>query len=300
MAGVYIVADAPDTAAELVTYAKEWGKPSTVVVLCGNPSAYAQTGADALAHLAADDPVPENYLRPLASYLRQEQAEIVLTGAHEDELTVAAGVAGYLDCEMATDARNVGLTDDCVRIERSVYGGMVVDVQDLPLPCVVSVAPGKKELASGAVSVKEVPVETSGVVSRESSESRKAGSVDLTKAERVVCVGLGVKKREDLEPVRQLAQALGAELACTRSIVEERQWMDKERYIGITGSILSAKLYLAVGVSGQVQHMYGVRDVDTIMAIDTDEKAPIFKNADYGVVGDLYQVVPALLKACGE
>ena len=121
--------------------------------------------------------------------------------------------------------------------------------------------------------------------------------VDLNKAEKVVCVGMALDKEEDLQIARDLAAVLGAELGCTRSIAEERHWLPVESYIGISGAVIKPRLYISMGVSGQIQHVYGIRDANLIVAIDINEKAPIFKAADYGIVGDLYEVVPLLTEA---
>ena len=98
----------------------------------------------------------------------------------------------------------------------------------------------------------------------------------------------------------EFAAAIGAELGCTRSIAEELHWLPNEVYIGISGQTIRPELYLAIGISGQIQHVAGIRDAGTVVAIDKNENAPIFKAADYGIVGDLYEILPLLTKAIGE
>ena len=100
--------------------------------------------------------------------------------------------------------------------------------------------------------------------------------------------------------INELAQALNAEVACTRPLAEGLDWLPRERYIGISGANIRPDLYLGVGVSGQVQHMIGMRDSRVVVAINKDKEAPIFAQADYGIVGDLYEIVPALIKAIKE
>lgn len=92
---------------------------------------------------------------------------------------------------------------------------------------------------------------------------------------------------------------MGAELACSRPIAEGEHWMERERYIGVSGVMVKADVYLAAGISGQIQHMVGARDSRVIIAVNKDKNAPIFRFADYGIVGDLYKVLPALTKALG-
>jgi electron transfer flavoprotein alpha subunit len=108
---------------------------------------------------------------------------------------------------------------------------------------------------------------------------------------------MGLDKKEDLSMIQELANCLSAEIGCTRGVAEERHWLPVEQYIGISGAVIRPKLYLCLGVSGQVQHVVGVRDAKLIVAVDINEKAPIFRSADYGIVGDMYEVVPLLVQA---
>jgi len=130
-------------------------------------------------------------------------------------------------------------------------------------------------------------------------ETRTHGfeKVDLNAARRVIGVGRGVKAKEDLAMVEQLAEAVGAEIACSRPVAEGLNWMGKDRYIGSSGAHISPQLYLAVGISGQLQHMVGVTGAETIVGINTDANAALFTQTDYGLVGDLYQLVPAITSA---
>ena len=121
--------------------------------------------------------------------------------------------------------------------------------------------------------------------------------VDITAASKLVSVGRGFRKQEDLKLAEDLGSGLGAELACTRGIAEDDHWLPIERYIGISGQTVKPELYVAVGLSGQVQHMVGCRESKTIVAINNDERSPIFEAADYGIVGDLYEVLPLLTAA---
>ncbi|HKW98672.1 MAG TPA: electron transfer flavoprotein subunit alpha/FixB family protein [Bryobacteraceae bacterium] len=124
-------------------------------------------------------------------------------------------------------------------------------------------------------------------------ESQRA--VDLTAAEIIVSVGRGIKEAENIPIVQQLADALGAELAASRPICDNG-WLPMERQVGSSGQTVSPKLYLAVGISGAIQHLVGMKGSKTIVAINKDPEAPIFEVADYGIVGDLFQVVPALVE----
>jgi electron transfer flavoprotein alpha subunit len=120
--------------------------------------------------------------------------------------------------------------------------------------------------------------------------------VDLGSAQRIVSVGRGIKGAENIPLVQELATALGAELAASRPICDNG-WLPMERQVGSSGQTISPKLYLAIGISGAIQHLVGMKGSQCIVAINKDPDAPIFEVADYGIVGDLFEVVPALIGA---
>jgi len=120
--------------------------------------------------------------------------------------------------------------------------------------------------------------------------------VDITEARILVCVGRGLENQQDMQMVQELAEVLGAEIACTRPIAEEMHWLPEETYIGISGKQVKPDLYIGLGVSGQIQHVSGIRDARVICAINRDENAPIFEVSDLGLVGDLYTILPELIQ----
>ena len=122
-----------------------------------------------------------------------------------------------------------------------------------------------------------------------------ARAVDLTAAEIIVSVGRGIKEKENIPIVEELAKALGAELAASRPICDSG-WLPMERQVGSSGQTVSPKVYMAVGISGAIQHLVGMKGAKTIVAINKDSNSPIFEVADYGIVGDLFEVVPALVE----
>ncbi len=140
-------------------------------------------------------------------------------------------------------------------------------------------------------------IETSQIRTRPLERFRESQrAVDLTAAERIVSVGRGIREAENIELIEQLAKAMGAELAASRPICDNG-WLPMERQVGSSGQTVAPKLYVAVGISGAIQHLVGMKGSKTIVAINKDPEAPIFEAADYGIVGDLFQIVPAIIEA---
>lgn len=125
---------------------------------------------------------------------------------------------------------------------------------------------------------------------------RRVESIDISQAEKIVAVGRGIRDKESIKLAEELAQALGATLACSRPIVD-MGWLPVERQVGISGKTVRPKVYLACGISGEAQHVAGMKDASLIIAINSDPKAPIFRVAHYGVVADLFAILPALTEA---
>jgi len=176
-----------------------------------------------------------------------------------------------------------------------------------PGPHVVTFQIGAMRADQAARGDAPAPIETLGVnidpsAIRERPEApfqEAKQSVDLSQAERIVSVGRGIKGQEHLPLAQKLAAALGAELAASRPICDAG-WLPMERQVGSSGQTVAPKLYLALGISGAIQHLVGMKGSGTIAAINKDPDAPIFEVADYGIVGDLFEIVPALMAALKE
>src|SRR5437868_9153372 len=156
----------------------------------------------------------------------------------------------------------------------------------------------KVESAPAAAPVKTVKVEIANDIIRNKpqevfKEAKQA--VDLTQAEIIVSVGRGIKEQKNIELAKQLAEALGGELAASRPICDSG-WLPMDRQIGSSGQTVAPKLYLALGISGAIQHIVGMKGARTIIAINKDAEAPIFEIADYAVVGNLFDIVPPLVE----
>jgi electron transfer flavoprotein alpha subunit len=143
--------------------------------------------------------------------------------------------------------------------------------------------------------IRRFPVHSPSIVKVLEKKVKEREPKDIAESRVLICVGRGVEKKEDVALARQLADVLNGEVACTRPIAEEYHWLPEELCIGLSGMQVKPDLYLGLGVSGQVQHVTGIRTAKVIAAVNKDENAPIFKAADFGIVGDLYDVVPKLI-----
>ena len=150
---------------------------------------------------------------------------------------------------------------------------------------------------AGSARITPVPIQVDSSTIRQKPEApfqEAKQAVDLGQAERIVSVGRGIKSQENIALAEKLARAMGAELAASRPICDNG-WLPMERQIGSSGQTVAPKLYLALGISGAIQHLVGMKGSRTIVAINKDADAPIFEVADYGIVGDLFEIVPALI-----
>jgi len=172
-------------------------------------------------------------------------------------------------------------------------------------PCFVSIQAGAfrgDTLEAGACEVEILAPELNTTQIRTHPEPpfrTSEQTVDLTAAPLIVSVGRGIKEKDNLPIVEAFAESLGAELAASRPICDNG-WLPMERQVGSSGQTVSPKLYVAIGISGAIQHLVGMKGSKVIVAINKDENAPIFETADYGIVGDLFEVVPALTVAVSK
>ncbi|HEY0117400.1 MAG TPA: electron transfer flavoprotein subunit alpha/FixB family protein [Cellulomonas sp.] len=291
---VLVFAETPQLAADLVQRATALDPHSTLVAL--RPADAGEVAADVV--LTATGGRPEDVTGVLASLVRDQAAGLVLLAATIPGREIAARLAMRLGAALVPEATSVTLTESGGRAERVVHAGGAVQTLAWDGPAVVTVAPRPQTPAprdAGAVVERQVPADTRVV--RVACEPLPHGDVDLAGAERIVCVGMGLRTVDDLGLAHGFAAALEAQVACTRPVAEDRGWLSSDCYIGISGLHVSPRLYVGIGVSGQVQHAVGMRGSTVVVAVNSDERAPAVADADHVVVGDLYQVVPALTAA---
>jgi electron transfer flavoprotein alpha subunit len=310
MADVLVYCDREQTALELISKGRELaqmlglglaaaalgpGARETAGRLAGFGAGRVYAGEDpALEGLPVD--VTAEALRQIA---QQAEAVCVLLGSTRRGKELAPRLAQKLGAGCVTDANALEVVDGELVAERYAFGGATIarEVIDTPVK-VFAVMPKTFQVgAAGAPGTVVTPslALTPSKVRTVDRRPKKAESVSLDAAARIVGVGRGIAKQEDLALAQRLAEALRAELGCSRGI-SDFGWLSEERLIGLSGVKTKPDLYVAVGVSGQIQHTVGISGARVIVAINKDKDAPIFQLADYGIVGDLYQVVPALIE----
>ncbi|MGB8380819.1 MAG: electron transfer flavoprotein subunit alpha/FixB family protein [Dermatophilaceae bacterium] len=259
----------------------------------------ASTGVSKVYWLDGGGAPVEAYALQVAATLAETEGQpgLVVAGSSPQDRVLLGAVAARLQCPLLSGAHTLSADGEALLVQRSVFGGIGEQTDRIVGPLALMLEGGAPvEASAPAAPVERVEVAPAGLTVTE-TRAAEYEAVDVGAATRVVTVGRGVKAKEDLGLVESLAAALGAQVACSRPLAEGLDWYPKDRYVGVSGLKLSPNLYVAVGVSGQLQHMVGARESEVIVAINSDKNAPVFAECDYGIVGDLYAVVPALTKA---
>ncbi|HEU0264384.1 MAG TPA: FAD-binding protein [Geobacterales bacterium] len=277
---------------------------SKVEHLCGEAFSY---GADK-AYLV-DAPVfanyrTEPYLKAVSQLIAEHKPEIILMGATGMGRDLAGAVATQIGTGLTADCTGLAIDDKRNLLQtRPAFGGniMATIVCDKFRPQMSTVRPRVMPLperiegASGEIIRQQVAVREEDVLVKvlEVIRDRKAGEVDIAGAEFIVSGGRGMMAPENFSLLQELADELGGVVGASRSAVDAG-WMPHERQVGQTGKTVRPKIYIACGISGAIQHLVGMQDSDLVIAINRDADAPIFQVATYGIVGDLFKVIPAL------
>jgi len=304
MSGIWVISEIPQTAWELLTKAKELaGEDLITAFVVGDDAVGQETihyGADQVRLM--DMPANaswEEHAGVIAKEAETTMPSVVLVGASRRGKDLAAQLAALLDAACVSECKTITNEGGKYITERIVYGGLAVKKME-STGCLVSTIAArtyeaKKDGERGGVVVKMAPDSTKTVV--QERRPKPAESVNIADARIVVGVGRGFSSKEEMKLAEGLAGVLGGEIGCTRPIAEDLHWLPEDRYIGLSGQVVKPSLYLCAGVSGQVQHVYGIRDAKTIVAVEKNENAPILQVADYYILGDLTEVLPALTEA---
>jgi electron transfer flavoprotein alpha subunit len=262
--------------------AAELEKYGAAKIVVADDAALAEYTVDAYTNVAAD-------------VIEQVNPEVVIVGATTQGKELSARLSARLDAALASDCVALKLEDDRVVATRTIYGGKILaDVALSGAPVIAAlrpnIVPAVEDAAAGAI--EKIEAKTGQVRTQVKSKQLETGKIDLTEAEVVVSGGRGMGG-DDYSALEALADTLGAAVGASRSAVDEG-WRSASDQVGQTGKTVSPNLYIACGISGAIQHLAGMSSSKVILAINKDPEAPIFAKADYGIVGDLFEVVPAM------
>lgn len=313
MSGILVVAETRrgelrDVSLELITAARALkdaagGRLAVAVVARGAAGIAARLNVEGVDEVLAVESPAEHFEAHVAqaaleALIAAEQPSLVLLGHTVDAMGFAPAVAARGALGFASDVTALRWEDGPVAV-RGAYGDKLLAELEFPGKerTLLMLRPGAFEAAGGAGSatVREVAADLAGAARTEHVEFREgaAGDVDITEAEFLLSVGRGVEDKDKLPELEELADKMGATLAVSRPLVDAG-WVSNARQVGQSGKTVEPKVYLALGISGAVQHLAGMQKAGTIVAVNTDPEAPIFGVAHYGAVADLFDVAEEL------
>jgi len=283
--------------------------PVSVVVPGASVSAVAKDLSQAdvaevltAEHAALGQYTPDAFTMALKSVIDQKKPTFVLMAHTYQARDFAPMLAARLRVSLITDVIGISGDGAAATFTRPMFQGKLTATVRATSsgPAIVTVqigafrADAARRGGSPSVSAVEIIIDTAAIRQQPEAPFQEAKqAVDLSQAERIVAVGRGIKSQDNLPLAQNLAKAMGAEIAASRPICDSG-WLPMERQVGSSGQTVAPRLYVALGISGAIQHLVGMKGSRTIVAINKDADAPIFEVADYGVVGDLFEIVPAL------
>lgn len=304
ISNVWVFSDTTDKMAELMTAGLTLGEKVFAIVLGSEndvKNAYA-LGANEVYYIGEKEPnkIIENYSSTIAKIISTIDNSLVLLPSTRLSKSLASILGVKLDAGVITEATNICVENSKVVCKHMVYGGLALSEEKINSNISIIVLgngiyePAEIDLSKTGKAIECELIPDTRTLKCLERKPKEGSSVDLNKAKRIVSIGRGVAREEDIASIKDMSKILNAELGCSRPIAEGEKWMEQARYIGISGVMPKPEVYLALGISGQIQHMVGAKESQIIIAVNKDKNAPIFQYADYGIVGDLYKVVPAI------
>ena len=258
----------------------------------------------AIDHAALAHYTPDAFVQALQQVITQASPGIVFFPHTYQTRDFSPTLATRMDRALVTDVIGVKNAGGSATFSRPMFQGKLTAdvVPQGPAPHLITIQIGafradaaQKGSAAAKVTAASVTIDEAALRQKPEAPFQEAKqAVDLSQAERIVAVGRGIKSQENIAVAEQLAKAFGAELAASRPICDNG-WLPMERQIGSSGQTVAPKLYVALGISGAIQHLVGMKGARTIVAINKDAEAPIFEVADYGIQGDLFELAPAII-----
>lgn len=254
-------------------------------------------GAKTIYVAAAGDYSTEPYTAAVVQVVKDVQPSVLLFAGTSNGRDLAPRVAARLNVGVASDVDRLEWTDGKLRARRPVYSGKAfATVEVTGTPAIATTRPNAfpaQDAGGGAAQVVHVTASADNQVTIVETKTPEAGEVSLAEADIIVSGGRGLKEGANFSLVRDLAQAIGGAVGASRAVVDVG-WIDHQYQVGQTGRVVSPNVYIAAGISGAIQHLAGMSSSKHIIAINKDPEAPIFRVADLGVVGDLFQILPVL------
>jgi len=239
--------------------------------------------------------LPDAYVNVIADVVNKETPDVVILGASTQGKDIAARLSARMDAPLAMDCVAIRFEENDLIATRFMYGGKILS--DIVLdgkPKIFTIRPNAMTIAkaTGTGSIEKFDADTGTTVMKFIEKHLETGKVELTEADTVVSGGRGMGG-PDFTVIEELAQLLGGAVGASRSAVDEG-WRSASDQVGQTGKVVSPNLYIACGISGAIQHLAGMSSSKVVVAINKDPEAPIFSKADYGIQGDLFEVVPLI------
>lgn len=299
------------SALEAVSYGNEVASKmgADLVAVCASKSlpgddilaALGNQGAKKVIKVALSEENPSTLSQALAAVAKDCQASVIVISNNYTGKAVAPSLAIKLNASIASGVISTPQTDNGFVVKRGVFSGKAFGMVQLSGEVkILAITPNSFAIQSGSATaeVKSLDIPTASDTNRvKSIEVNKVqGKIPLTEAELVVSGGRGLKGPENWHLIEELAGTLGAATACSKP-VSDMDWRPHDEHVGQTGITIKPNLYIAVGISGAIQHLAGVSSSKVIVAINKDPEAPFFKVADYGIVGDAFEVMPKLIEA---
>jgi electron transfer flavoprotein alpha subunit len=310
---IWVFSEQPQLAFELLwkgsALSKELGSELVAfAITASGADDYIKRGADKV--LLVNNPIlgefqVDTYTDALSALANEHKPEAILIGATRNGLELAPRLAERLKTGCVTEVTKIELDADkkFLLMDRVSMGGNLVETHiSRSKPQIATVPKGLFSQNSHDTSRKGQIVTAEPKIKPPATKllekkPKEAKGVKLSDASVIVSFGRGVRKKEDMAIVEKFAEAVGGVIGCSRPIAEDLGWLPEEQYIGLSGQKVNPKLYFACGISGQIQHLTGIRNSKVIVSINNDPKAPIFEFSDYSIVGDLYEILPTLTDA---